>query len=89
MENKFREHIEEWLEMNQQGRFSEARQYYFEELFNEVIENFVKKDNSSIINDLTFLNPEIVNLEKSSKHIDVLFSILGFTPEPIILAAKA
>lgn len=89
MENKFREHIEEWLEMNQQGRFSEARQYYFEELFNEVIENFVKKDNSSIINDLTFLNPEIVNLEKSSKHIDILFSILGFSPEPIILAAKA
>lgn len=60
--------------MNQTGRFAEARQYYFEQLFEEVIENF-----------------ESVTSEKSAleQPVDVLFSVLGFTPEPIILAARA
>ena len=57
--------------MNQTGRFVEARQYYFDELFDEVIENFEN------------------NLVWPIESVDVLLSILGFTPEPIILAARA
>lgn len=71
MENSFQFHVKEWKEMNQGGRFAEARQYYFDNLFEEVINNFENN----------FMWP----LAK----VDVLFSILGFTPEPIILAARA
>ena len=71
MENNFENHILEWKEMNMKGRFVEARQFYFEKLFPEVIDNFVDKT--------------IWPLEK----VDVLFSVLGYTPEPIILAHKA
>lgn len=74
MENNFLRHVAEWREMNQTGRFAEARQYYFERLFDEVIENFVKQSS---------------NIPPIGSNIDVLFSVLGFTPEPIILAARA
>lgn len=74
MENDFQRHVAEWREMNQMGRFAEARQYYFEQLFEEVIDNFVKQNG---------------NLFPYGSNVDVLFSVLGFTPEPIILAAKA
>lgn len=73
MENDFRSHVADWREMNQTGRFAEARQYYFDKLFEEVIENF---ENGS---------DDIWPLERP---VDVLFSVLGFTPEPIILAAR-
>lgn len=71
MGNNFQEHIIEWKKMNQSGRFAEARQYYFDKLFEEVIKNFEN------------------NIDKSIEPVDILFSILGFTPEPIILAAQA
>lgn len=74
MENDFKKHVTEWREMNQSGRFAEARQYYFEQLFEEVIENFERETSEKKV------------LEPS---VDVLFSVLGFTPEPIILAARA
>lgn len=74
MENDFQKHVTEWREMNQTGRFAEARQYYFEQLFEEVIQNFER------------MISEKCALEQP---VDVLFSILGFTPEPIILAARA
>jgi len=74
MENSFQAHVSEWKEMNQAGRFAEARQYYFDQLFAEVIVNFENR----VINDWPLERP-----------IDVLFSVLGFTPEPIILAARA
>lgn len=74
MENNFQRHIAEWREMNQSGRFAEARQYYFEQLFDEVIENFVERTSA---------------LHPNEESTDVLFSILGLTPEPIILAARA
>lgn len=74
MGNNFQRHIAEWREMNQSGRFAEARQYYFDQLFGEVIENFVKQTSTIHSNDGS---------------TDVLFSVLGFTPEPIILAARA
>ena len=74
MENNFQRHVAEWRDMNQMGRFAEARQYYFEQLFEEVIDNFIKRNG--------ILFPD-------GSNIDVLFSVLGFTPEPIILAARA
>lgn len=74
MENNFQAHVNEWKEMNQTGRFAEARQYYFDQLFGEVIVNFENR----VANDWPLERP-----------IDVLFSVLGFTPEPIILAARA
>ena len=40
MENNFQKHVNEWKEMNLAGRFPEARRFYFEELFEEVIRNF-------------------------------------------------
>jgi hypothetical protein len=74
MENNFQRHVAEWKEMNQTGRFAEARQYYFEQLFDEVIDDFVKQTSYTAT---------------LGSNIDVLFSVLGFTPEPIILAARA
>ena len=71
MENNFLIHVNEWRQMNQTGRFVEARQFYFDELFEEVIENFEN------------------HLVWPIESCDILFSILGFTPEPIILAARA
>ena len=71
MKNNFQAHIIEWKNMNQAGRFYDARQLYFDKLFDEIIEIFEN------------------NLDWQIEPIDVLFSILGFTPEPIILAARA
>lgn len=65
MENNFQAHVSEWKEMNQTGRFAEARQYYFDQLFAEVIVNFENR----VVNDWPLERP-----------IDVLFSVLGFTP---------
>ena len=45
MDNNFQAHVIEWKKMNQTGRFVEARQYYFDELFDEVIE----KDRKSVV----------------------------------------
>lgn len=71
MKNDFQTHIIEWKDMNQTGRFYDARQLYFDKLFDEIIEIFEN------------------NLDWQIEPIDVLFSVLGFTPEPIILAARA
>jgi hypothetical protein len=70
----FQKHVDEWREMNGTGRFAEARQFYFDSLFEEVIANFERTTDE----DWPLEYP-----------IDVLFSILGFTPEPVILAARA
>lgn len=71
MENNFQKHVNEWKEMNLAGRFPEARRFYFEELFEEVIRNFEN------------------NVKWEIEPVDILFSVLGYTPEPIILAARA
>lgn len=75
MENKIKEHIKEWRDLNLSGQFAAARQLYFDELFEEIISNFKEK-----------VEAEWPPIERP---VDVLFSVLGFTPEPIILAAQA
>lgn len=62
--------LDEWLRMYNAGHFAEARDFYFEYLFAEIIERF-----------------EL--LYGTGGKVDMLFSILGFTPEPIILAQRA
>lgn len=87
MNTNFQEHVSEWLEMTRNGRFAEARQYYFDELFDEVINNFENKIASCWPLELVLNDPKVTSSE--NKQIDVLFSVLGCTPEPIILAARA
>lgn len=64
-------YVEEWIEMNNSGHFLEARSFYFENLFAEIINQFERENAAKLEN------------------VDVLFSILGFTPEPIILTQRA
>lgn len=68
--DKFYHNIEEWLTLSKQGLFVEARKFYFENLFEGIIEIFVRQT-----------APE--------HHYDVLFSVLGFSPEPIVLTQRA
>ncbi len=70
MEDKMQNDIQEWLTLNTQGLFIEAKDFYFNHLFDRVINRFVK------------YTPD-------SYRCEVLFSILGFTPEPIILTQRA
>lgn len=70
MANKINESIQEWLKLSNQGLFVEAKNFYFNSLFDEIIDKFVDETSSE-------------------NRCDVLFSILGFTPEPIILTQRA
>ena len=70
MANNITENINEWLKLSNQGLFIEAKNFYFNYLFDEIIDRFVDKTSSTYT-------------------CDVLFSILGFTPEPIILTQRA
>lgn len=71
MEKLLEENIKHWFELSRSGRFLEAKDFYFETLFDNVIDNFVE------------------NTKGKAKKVDVLFSVLGFTPEPIILTQRA
>ena len=62
---------EKWFQLEKAGDHKGAVDLYYDALFEQVIEHFVKKENNG-------------NLTK----VDVLFSILGCSPEPIILAAQ-
>lgn len=70
MANNINENIQEWLKLSNQGLFVEAKNFYFNSLFDEIIDKFVDETSST-------------------NRCDVLFSILGFTPEPIILTQRA
>ena len=63
------ENVEKWFELSRSGQFQEAKDFYFDVLFENVIDNFVENT--------------------KAKTVDVLFSVLGFTPEPIILTQRA
>ena len=65
------EYIDEWLRLSESGHSAEANDYYFNVMFNDVIDGFVERN----------------------KHLklrcNVLFSILGYSPEPIILTQRS
>lgn len=63
-------YLNEWLNLAKSGHFEKAQEIYFEKLFEAVIDNFKKRNESM--------------LPKGG----ILFSILGYSPEPIILTAK-
>ena len=65
------QYVEKWLQLNKEGHFQEAKDFYFESLFAAVIEDFKART------------------EGRFKKGGVLFSILGYTPEPIILTQRA
>ena len=64
--------IRRWLDLSKSGKAKEAKDFYFVILFETVIERF-EKNNQHVI---------------SGSSVDVLISILGFSPEPIVLGAK-
>ena len=64
--------IRRWLDLSKSGKAKEAKDFYYENLFETVIERF-EKNNQQVI---------------SGSSVDVLISILGFSPEPIVLGAK-
>ncbi len=64
--------MREWLDLSKSGNANEARNFYYKYLFDTVIERF-KTNNSQ-----TMLGCPV----------DVLISVLGFSPEPIVLGAK-
>ena len=70
MGNNLNSNIKEWLKLSNQGLFVEAKNFYFNNIFDDVINRFVDETSDS-------------------NRCDVLFSILGFTPEPIILTQRA
>ncbi|MBR6063956.1 MAG: hypothetical protein IKP54_07375 [Bacteroidales bacterium] len=70
MPNTINDNIQEWLMLSNKGLFVEAKNYYFNNLFDKVINRFVENT-------------------KDKNRCDVLFSILGYTPEPIILTQRA
>ena len=70
MANNIHDNIKEWINLSNKGLFVEAKNFYFNNLFDDIIERFV-------------------NETSDNNRCDVLFSILGFTPEPIILTQRA
>ena len=62
--------IEQWKKLHSEGNFELANQFYYDELFNGVIERFKEK----------------FSLKRDK---ETLISLLGFSPEPIILTTKA
>ena len=65
--NKFQSNVKEWVRLSSEGQFLEAKSFYFDILFEDIINAFVERNAYSF------------------SGIDVLFSILGYSPEPIIL----
>lgn len=67
----FKECVAEWLKLQKAGEAKEAKEYYYANLFDNVIKQFKAREEGSM-----------------DEPVDVLFSILGFSPEPIVLGAK-
>ena len=69
--NRFKENVYQWLGMQKEGRAHEAKQFYYDSLFDDVLQQFSKKEDG-----------------KMEGQTDLLFSVLGYSPEPIVIAAK-
>ncbi len=69
--NRFKENVYQWLGMQKEGRIREAKLFYYDTLFDDVLQQFSKKEDG-----------------KMGCQTDLLFSVLGYSPEPIVIAAK-
>lgn len=69
--NRFKENVYQWLGMQKEGRIREAKLFYYDSLFDDVLQQFSKKEDG-----------------KMEGQTDLLFSVLGYSPEPIVIAAK-
>ncbi len=71
MKNKdIKEYIQHWIELSRTGQTAEAEKFYYNHIFDTVLEKFRKK-------------------YAQNREGELLVSLLGFSPEPIILTAKA
>ena len=64
------ENIQQWIDLSRSGQTSEAEKFYYDHIFDSVIERFQEK-------------------YSQNRDGELLVSLLGFSPEPIILTAKA
>ena len=66
----FNSNIQQWIELSRNGKPDEAERFYYDHIFDIVIERFKRK-------------------YSQNREGELLVSLLGFSPEPIILTAKA
>jgi hypothetical protein len=67
---KLNDSIHHWIELSRAGKSEDAERFYYDHIFNSVIERFTKK-------------------YSQNRQGELLVSLLGFSPEPIILTAEA
>ncbi|REC42664.1 MULTISPECIES: hypothetical protein [Chryseobacterium] len=68
--NNFENNLTHWNNLAMSGEFDNAQKFYYDQLFDTIIEKFVTKHEGSL------------------QRGGLLFSMLGFSPEPIILSAR-
>lgn len=64
------DNIQQWIELSRTGKPEETERFYYDHIFDSVIERFTEK-------------------YSQNRQGELLVSLLGFSPEPIILTAKA
>lgn len=69
-QEELNDNIQKWIELSRNGKPVEAEKFYYDKIFDSVIESFCKK-------------------HSDNRPGELLVSLLGFSPEPIILTAKA
>lgn len=67
----FKSNIDRWLELQKSGKAKDAKKFYYDKLFDNVLHRFNEKESDNI-----------------KEQVDVLFSILGYSPEPVVMAAN-
>ncbi len=69
-QEELNELLQKWIELSRKGSPADADRFYYDKIFDTVIERFCSK-------------------YSNSRSDELLVSILGFSPEPIILTARA
>lgn len=69
-QEELNDNIQKWIELSRNGKPVEAEKFYYDKIFDSVIESFSKK-------------------HSDNRPGELLVSLLGFSPEPIILTAMA
>jgi len=68
--DKLDQNVKEWIELSRSGNSDKAEKFYYDNIFDSVIDRFEKKYHEN-------------------RPGELLVSLLGFSPEPIILTARA